>query len=125
MKYILWSIFLIIFSSLILHGCKNKVYQNKTKYEIGVNETIEIYYSTNSCCYYCVSNQTKLKHTILIDDKLIIPEKEGCDGCSHTSAFVFKGVSKGIDTLELKQVTATMNCNSNEITSVKYIIEIK
>lgn len=125
MKFTFVFICSSIFSSLILQGCKNKVYNNKLKYEIGVNEIVEIYYSTNSCCYYCVSNQSKLKHTILIDDKLIIPEKEGCDGCSHTSAFVFKGLSKGIDTLELKQVTATMNCDSNEITPVKYIIEIK
>lgn len=125
MKFTFVFICSSIFSSLILQGCKNKVYDNKAKYEIGVNETVEIYYSTNSCCYYCVSNEKELMHIKLIERKLIEAEPNDCIGCSHTSAFVFKGLSKGIDTLELKQVTATMNCDSNEITPVKYIIEIK
>jgi hypothetical protein len=125
MKTALISIFTIIFLSLIFQGCKNKVYNNKPIYEIGVNETVEIYYSTNSCCRYCILNEKELKHIKLMDDKLIVAEKEGCEGCSHTSAFVFLGTSKGIDTLELKNSAVSLNCDSNNVEPEKYIIEIK
>jgi len=124
MKTALISISTFIFLSLIFLGCKNKVYNNKPRYEIGVNETIDIYYSTNSCCHYCISNNNKLKHIKLIHDKLVVPEEKGYDGCNHTSAFTFIGVSKGIDTLELKEIGVTMSCDSNSVIPETYIIEI-
>jgi len=125
MKFTLISIFSSILLCLILHGCENKVYNNKAKYEINVNETVEIYYTTNSCCYYCVSNEKELMHIKLIERKLIEAEPNDCIGCNHTSAFIFIGQSKGIDTIEVKGLGVTMNCDSNNVPPEKYIIEIK
>ena len=108
---------------LIFYGCNS--YKNKDRYEIKVGETVEIYYSTNSCCYYCLSNEKDLNHIKLIERITIGNGPEDCAGCNHTSAFVFKAESPGIDTVELKLLRATVNCDSNNVEAEKYVIEIK
>ena len=115
-------IFLSLFS-LCFYGCGS--HKNKDKYEIKVGETVEIYYSTNSCCSYCVSNEKSLKHVKLMGKKTIDNGPKDCAGCNYTAAFIFKGKSVGIDTLELKLLVASMDCDSNDVKPEKYIIEIK
>ena len=116
-------IVILSLTSLFFYGCSS--YENKDKYEIKVGETVEIYYSTNSCCYYCITNEESLNHVKLIERKTIDNGPEDCEGCSYTAAFIFKAESVGIDTVELKLLGATMDCDSNEIKPEKYIIEIK
>ena len=116
-------ILIISLIGLFLHGCTN--HENKDKYEVNVGETVEIYYSTNSCCYYCLSNIQELNHVDLLETKTIDTDPEDCAGCNYTYAFVFKAESVGIDTVELKSLTASMDCDSNNVMPEKYIIEIK
>ncbi len=117
------NLILIVPALLWLTGCKN--YKNNDRYELRINERVEIYYSTNSCCYYCISNENQLKHIKLVENKTIDSGPSDCEGCNYTAAFVFEGKSKGKDTLELKNLVATMNCDSNNVNSEKYIIEVK
>jgi hypothetical protein len=101
-------------------------YENKKRYEIPVGKTVEIYYSTNSCCYYCLANENELKHIKFVDKKMIDPGPRDCEGCDYTGAFVFKTESKGVDTVKLKLIEATMECDTNDnITLERYIIEAK
>ena len=111
----------ILLISLFIYGCNN--YEDK--YEITVGETVEIYYSTNSCCYYCLSNEKDLKHVKLLETKTIDSSPEDCAGCNYTAAFVFKAESVGIDTIELKLMGGTMDCDSNDVKPEKYIVDIK
>jgi hypothetical protein len=114
---------LIILVGLALIGC-NK-YKNKSRYELPVKEKVSIYYTTNSCCYYCISNESKLKHIKLVERKTIDPVASDCEGCDYTAAFVFEGIAIGRDTLELKLLGGRMDCNSNDVQPEKYIIEVK
>ncbi|MGH1336078.1 MAG: hypothetical protein ACRBFS_08110 [Aureispira sp.] len=113
----------LVLISIIFYNCSN--YKNKINYKTKVGEIVEIYDSTNSCCYYCLSNEKDLKHIKLMERKTIDEPSKDCDGCNHTEAFVFKTESIGIDTVELKLLEATMECDNNGIESKKYIIEIK
>jgi hypothetical protein len=116
----------IIFLALIgVVFCRCKEYENQNEYEVKIGETVEIYYTTNSCCYYCLSNEKDLKHVKLIERRKIDGGKKDCAGCNYTAAFVFKAVSIGIDTIELKLLGAAMDCDSNEVDSEEYIIRIK
>ena len=54
----------ILLLALSVSACTS--YENKNRYEVSVNEKAEIYYSTNSCCFYCVSNERQLKHVKLV-----------------------------------------------------------
>ena len=116
------SILIFSFIGLALSSCSS--YENQEHYQIYVGETIDIFYSTNSCCYYCVSNLGNLKHVALIEDKTIDNGPENCDGCNSTSAFVFKAVSIGIDTVKLKRVEASTDCEKSDSEPEIYIIEI-
>ncbi len=120
-------IYLVILLGVIAcnHNHKEDQYTNKGSYKISTNESVELYYSTNSCCYYCVSNKSELKYTQLVEDKMIDKGPSDCEGCNYISAFVFKGKSKGIDTVELKIVQANMDCYSNDVQPERYIIEVK
>lgn len=113
----------LLILSLVLFGCKN--YENKTRYEVSVGETFEIYYSTNSCCHHCFSNEKNLKHIRLVDNKMVDPDPEDCDGCNYTAALVFVAESTGFDTVKSYITGATTECDSISLGSVGYIIEIK
>lgn len=113
----------ILLVGLSVAGCAT--YDNKERYELTVNENAEIYYSTNSCCFYCLANEDQLKHVKLVEQKTIDPGPSDCEGCNHTGAFVFVGTSVGVDTIQLKHLTATMNCDSSAIRVENYIIEVK
>ena len=80
----------LILIYLLICGCTEKVYENKPVYEINVDETVEIYYSTNSCCYYCFSEKQNLSHIEFLEEKSIDSGPDDCAGCNFTKAYVFK-----------------------------------
>lgn len=120
-------LFTIVSSVLFFSSCKsNKDYKNKEAYSIKTNELCEIYYTTNSCCQYCVINESDLKHISLQEDKTVDDGPRGCDGCDFTNAFVFKGTSPGIDTVVLKHSTNGDECILSDTLKIeKYIVEVK
>lgn len=122
MKNIHFSLWIILLG-LSLASCNR--YVNKDKYQISVGEELDLYYSTNSCCYYCLSNEVELKHLKLIGRNTIDEGPEDCEGCNYIAAFTLQGKSVGIDTVELKLLTATMTCDEDEGQIEKYIIEVK
>lgn len=117
------KIFIILCVTFIFASCHN--YENKDKYEVEVGETIEIYYSTNSCCYYCLVNSMDLKHTELVEQKTVDPGPKGCAGCNFTGAFVIKATSAGTDTIQLKNVQANMTCDSMPGEPQKFVVQVR
>lgn len=120
MKKIIYLVFIIsgIFS------CQKKTFENKPQYELKVNEIVEIYYSTNSCCYYCLLDESDLRHLELIEEKTVDPGPRNCDGCNYVAAFIFKAISSGVDTIKLNHATATEPCQTNDIPE-KYVVVVK
>ncbi len=115
--------FLVIFLVLTFSACKK--YVNKDRYIISVGEELDLYYSTNSCCYYCITKEEGLKHITFSGRKTIDEGPNDCVGCNFTAAYTFRGKSVGIDTIELKLLAATMSCEEDEGRSEKYIIEVR
>lgn len=99
--------------------------ENKETYEVAVGETFEIYYSTNSCCFYCIYNQSSLQHVEKIDDLTVDSGPDDCDGCNSVSKYVFKATSVGEETIELKNVVASSSCEEyeGEVDSFKVIVK--
>jgi hypothetical protein len=93
-------------------GCKEN-FINKNRYDLTIGESVEIYYSTNSCCYYCILKKDKLKSIRLVERKIVDKGPDDCEGCNYTGAFVFKAVSVGVDTIILNYTTATGNCKDS------------
>ncbi len=110
------------FICFLFSGCNS--YENKSIYKIRKGEQVNIYYSTNSCCYYCLFNNSELKHTQLKDKITIDPGPDDCAGCNYIAAFVFEGTSPGTDTIKLKRLGATMNCDSTDVEQERYIIQV-
>lgn len=104
-------------------SCSN--HENKSHYEVNPNEEVEIYYTTNSCCYYCIVNEAELKHVMLKDDKQVAPPPSGVDGGSYTRAFVFFAVSAGTDTIKLREVPGGEDCATHTGPTENYIISVK
>ena len=116
---------LIFFTLLFISSCYQKTYENQTNYQLKVNETVEIYYSTNSCCYYCFASEQNLNHIEYIEEKTVDSGPKDCAGCNFTAAYVFKAKSPGIDTVKLKHSTANESCTDANIIPEEYIIEVK
>lgn len=114
-------IFLII--GIICSTCKQ--YENKDLYKISVGESIEVYYSTNSCCFYCIPNKQSLKHIALIGEKTIDKGPSNCDGCNYKAAFIFKALSSGMDTIKLKRSIASESCEESREQEEIYIVEVE
>ena len=116
----------VIFFLIILLSISCKEYKNKEIYHLSVGETVEIYYSTNSCCHYCLVNENRLKNLKLIDEKTVDAAPTNCDGCSHTAAFVFETISLGVDTVYLKQMVGGDDCDSSSTENAeRYIVYIE
>jgi len=114
----------VLLTIFLFTGCNN--YENKEFYELKVGEELEIYYSTNSCCHYCLVNENKLKNLKLIDEKVVVATPSNCDGCNHTAAFVFEALSVGVDTVYLKQIVGGDDCDSSSTFEAEvYIVNIK
>lgn len=119
----------ISFVIFMISACTNssKKYTNKEKYTIDKGEIVQIYYSTNSCCYTCITNRNDLKYIEIVEQKAIDKGEENCAGCDVLSAFVFKATKIGIDTILMRTPTASQDCldTSKFISEQKYIIEVK
>ena len=116
-------ILLVALFLFIISGCNS--YENKEEYTVCIGESFEIYYSTNSCCRYCLANVTELNHVSFVKEKSIDAGPSDCAGCDYTVAYVFKGESPGIDTVELRFLIASMDCDSEEARSEKYVIKVE
>ena len=90
-----------------------------------VGDTVEIYYTTNSCCQYCQPNADKLKHLKYLGSKTIVEAKKECAGCSQISELMFVATSEGTDTIKDATIGPLDNCNDTIKGLTEYIIEIK
>ncbi|WP_314518663.1 hypothetical protein [Xanthocytophaga agilis] len=89
---------------------------------------VEIYYFTNSCCYYCIVNEKSLSHVQFIKSKAVGETEASrmCDGCDHPAAFVFKAIKPGIDTIRLDRPMALESCDSTYSKDQElYVVEVK
>jgi hypothetical protein len=113
----------------IIFSCnhkKNKLdFANKSEYKVNVGETVEIYYSTNSCCMYCQPNRYELNHVEYIGEKTVVPMKKNCDGCDATYALMYKAISPGIDTIYGQIVAASRACPDSTREMYKYIMKVE
>ena len=100
-------------------------FENKKVYNVQVGDTIEIYYSTNSCCKYCLGNETKLLKLEYIGRKIVVPEKKGCEGCNHTAALRFVAVTKGTETIRGGIIHPLENCSDSIPDLEKFVVNIK
>ncbi len=123
MKYIFILMFVSAFLSTLC--CTQKTYENKPFYKLKVNETVEIYYSTNSCCYYCFAEDQNLNHIEFLEDKTIDSGPKDCAGCNFVAAFVFRAKSPGIDTVKLLHSVASKPCEEAEGPPEEYIIQVE
>lgn len=107
----------------LLSSCTD--YKNKPVYQVKVGEEIEIYYNTNSCCYYFL-DEKELQYVKKIREE----SKEGfkiisCDGCTTTTGYVFKGIKIGVDTIRLKKMYGGDSIGSKPILEEIYIVKVK
>ncbi len=119
------KIIFLIFFALPFFSCEKKTFENKPQYELNVNETVEIYYSTNSCCYYCLVNGSDLQHIELITEKTVDPGPRDCNGCNYVAAYIFKATTPGVDTVKLNHATANKPCYGTEAPPEKYVVVVK
>ncbi|MCD6069447.1 MAG: hypothetical protein K0S33_4273 [Bacteroidetes bacterium] len=112
----------ILFSFCLLSCGNNALHVNGSYYAILPGETIELYTTTNSCCYYCVPNQDSLKSVRFVDRKVVEEAPDDCDGCSSTDAWTFKGIKVGIDTIILKKVGGGKQCSDPAYETERYVV---
>ena len=122
MKGLLLLLGLILLMSV---ACSEKSYVNKLNYELKIGESVEIYYSTNSCCYYCFAKEQDLKHLTFIEEKTVDSGPENCSGCNFTGAFVFKATSVGFDTIKLKSTIASESCFDASVAPQEYFVRVQ
>ena len=118
------KIFLLI-SCVLLLNCSLRTYENQPTYELEVNETVEIYYSTNSCCNYCFTESQNLKHIEYLKEITVDSGPRDCAGCNFTAAFVFKAISPGRDTVRLRFSEASRPCEEVEVPTEEFIVVVK
>lgn len=110
---------------MLLLACK-ELPKNKDKYQVKIGEKVDIFYSTNSCCYYCVSNSVDLKHVKFLENNTIDSGPKDCDGCHFTAAFEFVAISAGRDTICLKHQSGSQNCSDSAgLGQETYVIEVE
>ena len=108
----------------LLISCSN--FENKEIYEMNIGDKVEIYASTNSCCFYCFSNQESLEHTEFKEIKRVDNGPSDCEGCNWTDAYVFEAKSTGIDTIILEHRVQIDSCSSSfGREPEKYVIRVK
>lgn len=113
---------LTIILAVILFACSN--YENKERYTISVGEKVEIYYFTSSCCTFEVANLESLDNINFLEQKTIDTGPKDCSGCTGTSAFVFKAISPGMDTVKLKHIVISKRNDNNSDELNNFIIEV-
>lgn len=114
---------------LIGSGCKTKSlhtqnnYSNQTEYIVDVGDTVRIYYSFNSCCQYCISDN--LSSIVLVDDREVDPGETDCDWCERVYAFFFQAIRPGTDTIFGKTVPASKSCEDSIPVEDKFFVEVR
>lgn len=112
----------------LLFSCTN--YQNKPKYTLKPNETVEVYFTLTGGVNVplCLVNQSNLKHIEYLKIKTVEESPKDCaGGCEFTIAYVFKATSKGTDTLKFNYVPNFVVCDSVRPDTVleQYIVEVR
>lgn len=102
-----------------------KNFTNREHYEILAGGQFEIYYTTNSCCQYCVLNGSELTVVKLVDDKVVKDYPKDCYGCDRASAFVFEAIAAGTDTIYLNSREASASCYELAGEPEKYVVTVK
>lgn len=119
------SLTVIAFIILFCSACSDaEDFSNQETYELAVGDEFELYYTTNSCCYYCF-NEAELEHLKLVDEKTVVPSENGCDGCSYTEAFVFEAKTVGVDTIYLMEMGGGDDCQLDRSFAEKYVVTVK
>ena len=124
-KFTLLVLFLL--TSSLFQSCKNTVdYSNTSFYDLKVGDELNLYFTTNSCCFKCVANQSRLKYLSLKNEYFVLDtEQEKCEGCNRTKAFKFVANSAGIDTIRINSFKANDVCNDSTTNAEEYIIRIQ
>jgi hypothetical protein len=122
MKY---AMILGVLMTTLIYGCEEEVYLNQETYDLKVGETVDIYFSLNSCCGMCVGNSDDLQSIEWIDEITVDRAPEDCDGCNTTYAYVFRAIAPGTDTLELRHYVASEYCESPDATVSTFIINVE
>ncbi len=117
------KLFSILFLVLLLYFACNK-YENKSHYDLTIGDEVQLYFTTNSCCDYCLSNELSLKHMQLIE-KRIMNRADNCIGCEYNVFFIFKAESRGVDTIKLKRIKNPKNCKGDALATETYSIKIE
>ena len=115
----------LLLFTLPYFSCQEKNFDNQPQYEINVNETVDIYYTTNSCCYYCILNEANFRHVENVGQKIVDPGIKDCVGCDYVGAFTFKATSAGIDTVRLKLAAASESCEEADSPIEKYVVIVE
>jgi hypothetical protein len=121
------KIFLALFFGILI-GCKpisknKESYKNQELYDIKLDDSCRIYYSTNSCCFYCIYNRNDLDNVTLSNNLVLDEGPKDCNGCNAQYAYVFKGIKTGEDTVQLKSLPASKSCEDSAYVA-KYVIRV-
>lgn len=118
------KIFLLSVLLATLLACK-KEYVNQPEYTLQKGESVEIYFSTNSCCQYCVLNTEELDAIAYEKEITVEPYPDDCAGCNFTGAFVFKAVQPGTDTIYLNVREMSKDCYDLDGEPETYIVHVQ
>ncbi|MCB9252912.1 MAG: hypothetical protein H6605_10625 [Flavobacteriales bacterium] len=116
----------VIMSFMLYASCteNHKEYANQSRYKIKIGEELKLYYITNSCCFYCISDSSSIKSLNYKDDVIVDDGPDDCDGCDRTSAFVFLAKQIGVDTIILKSATAGDDCETQSLDRNIYFVQV-
>ncbi len=115
----------ILFSAIILLFACKREYINQPEYTLPIGEEVEIYFSTNSCCQYCILNSSDLEAVTYDREITVEPYPDDCAGCSFTGAFVFKAMQPGTDTIYLNVREMSKDCYELDGEPEMYIIHVQ
>ena len=119
---------------LLLSGCSENVanneqnliekdedYQNKRNYSIEKDGGFELYFSENSCCGRCW-NLEELKYISMEGVRTV--KANYTDGGSSTYAYVFKGHTKGTDTLRTDYYAMSDSCKLKSKRAEYFVVTV-
>lgn len=102
-----------------------KKYLNQLRYNLTIGDTLRIYYSTNSCCDYCITNSESICNLKYEGKEVISYYPENCEGCDRQMAVLFVAKTTGTDTIRGKRIAASQDCSDSVPSPDFYIVEIK
>ena len=112
----------VLCSIFVFVSCTH-TYTNQPEYHVEVGEQFEIYYTTNSCCRYCLLNENQLQFLSVIEDERVIEDyPNNCAGCSRTSAFVLEATKPGVDTIFIRKTEMSSSCSDSSNQTIEQFI---